>query len=405
MQHEVKILTDEEFEQYQKDKQRQSFLKELENMSKPSRKTSSSFSVKNLTPKSEEKQSEPKHEKKSILSEARENLDISGLGDISENPEEWGEFMADLAQADMMSPIDSVTSSNMSGFQLDEDAFDNNRYRNVFKKEIAMISEVLKSLRAHGVQVQSALKKMSVGGKGSGSRAPAGVTKSYSDLVEAYTGINTTQLQAIKAMTDLKAKQVEWQLKEKASQPANSESVENVANAYYMKVMGGGTKDFVRNSLGGIQQADFEYDPMVDDGQSSDVLSAAPVGDASDIDAMVVRGGINLTQPIRGISNRGYDSINADEAGYIRHEKNPFDICVYAYGDGNYQFVALDSDGEVVEDVELPSDVDPDIVDTLQIRPGSDYVYDNHGRKYRVIEMGPIDQTDIDSMEYPYNDD
>lgn len=404
--HEVRILTDEEFEQFQKDKQRQAFLKELENMSKPSRKASSSFSVKNITQTTETNEpEESKPEKKSILSEARETLDVSGLGDISENPEEWGEFMADLAQVDSLSPIDSVTSSNMSGFQLDEDTFDDNRYKNVFKKEIAMISEVLKSLRAHGVQVQNALKKMSPGGKGSGSRAPAGVSKGYSDLVEAYTGINTTQLQAIKAMTDLKSKQVEWQLKEKANQPTNNESIESVANAYYMKVMGGGTKDFVKNSLSGVQQADFEYDPMVDDVQASDVLRREPVGDSSDIDAMVVRGGINLTQPIRGISNRGYEPIVADETGYIRHEKNPFDICVYAYGDGNYQFVALDQDGEVVEDVELPSDVDPDIVDSLQIRPGSDYVYDNHGRKYRVIEMGPVDQSDIDSMEYPYEDD
>lgn len=404
MQHEVRILTDEEFEQYQKDKQRQSFLKELENMSKPSKKTTSSFSVKNLTAPAE-KSDEPAPEKKSILSEARESLDMSGLGDISDNPDDWNEFMADLIQADNVSPIDSVTSSNMVGFQLDEDVFSENRYKDVFKKEIAMISEVLKSLRAHGVQVQNALKKMSPGGKGSGSRAPAGISKGYSDLVEAYTGINTTQLQAIKAMTDLKSKQVEWQLKEKASQPANSESVENVANAYYMKVMGGGTKDFVKNSLSGVQQADFDYDPLVDDGQASDVLKAEPVGDASDIDAMVVRGGINLTQPIRGISNRGYDSIVADETGYIQHEKNPFSICVYLYGDGQYQFAALDQDGEVVEGVELPSDVDPDIVDTLQVRPGSDYVYDNHGRKYRVIEMGPVDQSDVDNMGYPYEDD
>lgn len=403
--HEIKILTDEEFEQYQKDKQRQSFLKELENMSKPSRKSSSSFSVKNLTQTQSAETEKPKEGKKSILSEAKASMDSVGLGDISENPDEWGEFMADLAQLDALSPIDSVTSSNMTGFQLDEDVFEDNRYKHVFKKEIAMISEVLKALRAHGVQVQNALKKMTPGGKGSGSRAPAGVSKGYSDLVEAYTGINTTQLQAIKAMTDLKSKQVEWQLKEKANQPTNNESIENVANAYYMKVMGGGTKDFVKNSLSGIQQAEFEYDPMSDDGQASDVLQQEPIGDASDIDAMVVRGGINLTQPIRGISNRGYDPIDADEAGYIRHEKNPFDICVYAYGDGNYQFVALDQDGEIVEDVELPSDVDPDIVDTLQIRPGSDYVYDNHGRKYRVIEMGPVNQSDIDNMDYPFGDD
>ena len=77
---------------------------------------------------------------------------------------------------------------------------------------------------------------------------------------------------------------------------------------------------------------------------------------------------------------------------------------MYEVGNG-YQFVALDKDGEVVDGVELPSDVNPEILASLHIRPGSDYVYDKYNRKYRVIQMGPIDISDVDEMEYPYDDD
>ena len=91
------------------------------------------------------------------------------------------------------------------------------------------------------------------------------------------------------------------------------------------------------------------------------------------------------------------------EFGYISNEKKRYDICVYQYGENNYQFAALDQDGEPVEGIELPSDTNPDILRSLQVRPGSDYIYDKFGRKYRLIDMNSgVDISDIDDMEYPF---
>lgn len=391
--HEVIILSDEEFYARKQKEKRKSFLAELEQMSKPAK--GNSFSVKNVKPAETKKsEKEDKDSMTSYMANAPGATDESG----------WGEFVEDL-QGFQLSPIESITDENISGFQLDADIVDpdENKYGKVFKKELAMLSEVLKDVKAHGTRVNGELKKMSFGGKGTSSRS-TGVPKGYSDLVEAYNSINTSKIQIIKAMSDLKSKQVEWSMKDKAAQGPDAQSTDNIADLYYKRIIGGGTRNFIQNSMNAYQASDFEYDPVTDS-QSSD-MTEEEHGDPSTIDALAISTGFNITQPIRGSKYyQGNDDIIGDEYGYIANEQNNYEICVYQYGSNQFQFAALDKDGEPVEGIELPSDANPDIVESLQLRPGSDFIYDKYGRKYRLIEMGPVDTSDIDDMDYPFDDE
>ena len=393
---EIKILSDEEFAEYKKEERRKAFLEELEMMSKPAKQPggSNSFSIKDIKPKKEEKQPEPTI------------TPIEDVKPISVAAGDWGEFVSDLESVPLeYSPIESITDEQMTGFQLDENLFDNDdKYSRVFKKELAMLSEVLKEVKSHGTTIRNQLNKMAGTGKGAGARS-VGITKNYSDLVAAYNGINTTKLQIIKEMAALRSKQVDWKLKAIKENPEGAgQDTDTMADMFYRNIINGGTRHVTE--LGAQQypvDSSFEYNPIFDD-QPSSVMQREEL-DPSKIDGLAMNMGFNPTQPIQGMRYGNSGMINGDEFGNIANEGKDIDICVYEYGDGQYQFVALDRDGEVVEGIELPSDTNPDVLDTLHIRPGSDYVYDFANRKYRVIQMGPVDTSDIDEMEYPYDDD
>lgn len=393
--HEIIVLSDEEFYAKKKKEKRKSFLSELEQMSKPSTKGASSFSIKNVKTKPVEPEKDEPVDPDSMA--AFMKINTTNIEDV-----DFGEFVEDLQGVSILSPIESVTDENITGFQLDSDIVDpdDNKYGKVFKKDLAMLSEVLKDVKAHGTRVNNILKSMNVGGKGTSSRT-TGVPKGYSDLVEAYNSINTSKVQIIKAMTDLRSKQIEWSLKDKAAQGPDSESTDNIADMYYKRIIGGGTKNFIQSSMENYQSSDFDYDPVTD-GQSS--YQPEFEGDPSTIDALAISTGFNITQPIRGSKYyQGGNDIIGDEHGYITNEQTDYEICVYQYGENQYQFGAITSDGEPLDGIELPSDSNPDIVESLHLKLGSNFIYDKYGRKYRLIEMGSVDIGDIDDMEYPYD--
>lgn len=373
-------------------KRKKELLDDLESISKPLR--GKSFSVKNLNNDDDDKEEKDSEEIKILDDIMIESIE----SDI--NSGNWDNFVDSLQEL-QGSPIDDIADENISFFNIgiNNDDAEDNKYSKVFNKELAMLSEVLKDVKTHGTRVNNELKKMGFNAKSTSSRS-TGIPKGYSDLVEAYNSINTSKVQIIKAMSDLKSKQMEWALKDKANQGPDSENTDNIADLYYKKIINGGTNNFIKNSANGYESSNFDYDPIMDS-QSSDMNMGSM--DGSNIDSLVISNGFNITQPLRGSKYyQNNDSVIGDEFGYISNEQNDYEICVYQYGDNQYQFAALDRDGEPLDGIELPSDSNPDIVNSLQIRPGSDFIYDKYGRKYRLIEMGAIDTSDIDDMDYPY---
>lgn len=390
---EIKVLSDEEFYEMRKQNERKSFLEELERMSKSS--TSSGFSVKNA-----KKKEEPpiKRDVDPLQSGSLSSI----MTDVKESGD-WDSFVADLSEPLLDSPIESVTDENIVGFQLDIDSPDSdNRYSNYFKKELAMHSELLKGAKAQGARINSILKQLNTGKKGTG------VTKGIADLYDVYNSNVTTQMQIIKAMSDLKTKQMEWNLKDKANKQEDGESTDSIADMYYKRIINGGTKNFIDGAMGGYtHSSNFQFDHINEEGFDEDesLISNEMIGDTSGVDSLALSTGFNITQPL----NSGYQSYNdnvvGDEFGYIANENTQYEICVFQYGENNYEFAALDDEGNVVPGIELPSDTDPNILNNLTLRPGSDYVYDKYGRKYRTIQQDGVDISDIDQMDYPFGSD
>lgn len=395
--HEVIFLTDEEFAEYKRQEKRKSFLSELENMSKPksgSRATSgSSFSVKNI-----------KSSKKETTEPEDSEPHIAQMAPPTATADDWSEFMENFDNAEgLSSPLESITDQRITGYQLDTELESTgSRYERMFKPELAMLSEVLKEVKTHGARVNKELQKMTPTGKGAGNRS-AGVSKGYSDLVEAYNSINTSKVQIIKAMADLRSKQVEWEMKERAANPENQQNTETMADQFYQRIINGGTKNFIQNSMQQYAHEDFQYDAIDDEDAFGAPVGQGKLEDPSTVDSLVASVGFNITQPIKGSRNIEDGYVDGDEFGNIRNENGGIEICVFEYGEGNYQFAALDQDGEVVEGIEVPSDIDPSIVATLKMKPGSDYVYDKFNRRYRVIQMGTVDASDVDDMDYPFD--
>lgn len=395
--HEVIFLTDEEFAEYKRQEKRKSFLSELENMSKPKsggRSTSSSsFSVKNI-----------KSSKKETAEPEDSEPHIAQMASPTATADDWSEFMENFDNAEgLSSPLESVTDQRITGYQLDTELESTgSRYERIFKPELAMLSEVLKEVKTHGARVNKELQKMTPTGKGAGNRS-AGVSKGYSDLVEAYNSINTSKVQIIKAMADLRSKQVEWEMKERAANPETQQNTETMVDQFYQRIINGGTKNFIQNSMRQYAHEDFQYDAIDDEDAFGAPVGQGKLEDPSTVDSLVASVGFNITQPIKGSRNIEDDYVDGDEFGNIRNENGGIEICVFEYGEGNYQFAALDQDGEVVEGIEVPSDIDPSIVATLKIKPGSDYVYDKFNRRYRVIQMGTVDASDVDDMDYPFD--
>lgn len=394
--HEVIFLTDEEFAEYKRQEKRKSFLSELENMSKPKsggRSTSSSsFSVKNI-----------KSSKKETAEPEDSEPHIAQMASPTATADDWSEFMENFDNAESLSsPLESVTDQRITGYQLDTELESTgSRYERIFKPELAMLSEVLKEVKTHGARVNKELQKMTPTGKGAGNRS-TGVSKGYSDLVEAYNSINTSKVQIIKAMADLRSKQVEWEMKERAANPETQQNTETMADQFYQRIINGGTKNFIQNSMRQYAHEDFQYDAIDDEDAFGAPVGQGKLEDPSTVDSLVASVGFNITQPIKGSRNIEDDYVDGDEFGNIRNENGGIEICVFEYGEGNYQFAALDQDGEVVEGIEVPSDIDPSIVATLKTKPGSDYVYDKFNRRYRVIQMGAVDTTNVDDMDYPF---
>lgn len=401
---EIKVLTDEEFEEREKARKRDAILKELQDMTSPSKKPSGSksFSIKDFTPS-------PKIKKKNEEPTDYASMVTDGNYHQVKITDDWDQFMANIDNANIEftpSPIDDTTTRTIfKGFQLDEEIVDGDKFSKVFTKELAMLAEVLKEVKHHGTNIRKQLENIfgKPGGKGSGARA-SGITKNLADLVNTYNGIHLTEVNIIREMANLKAKQVDWSLKDKKDNSETQETVEGVADQFYKSIMNGNSAAFIQKGTTGFTpKQDFDYDPIYDD-QASDLTSRNySTGDPSELDGMAMNMGFNPTQPFNGYNLSGSDDIEGDPYGYIAHEKNPVEICVYDCGNDKYQFAAVDSNGDVIDGVELPSDEDPDIVNHLSLRPGSNFVYDKLGRKYRLIEMGPIDTSDIDDMPYPYN--
>lgn len=268
------------------------------------------------------------------------------------------------------SPIDVAAGENIAEFSRYFD--ESEPYDNLFKDEIAMTSEILKELKDTGKLVSQKVKAMS-------AKGPGGVTKSYSDLITAVTSIRSTQLNAIDKIAGWKLKREELKIKVRKEMPDLGDDVDSIVDEYYAKYV-------VGNPIGGSKSkiTPMEAPSSRDEFDASEMETAPRVPNRS----------FNLTEPkIWGSQSFNGEQMNADPHGYIRHSGKGVEVCIERLPSGNLSFVAIDANGEYLDDYEVPSQ---EMLESIQISPISKYASDKAGRRYRVIDFNEAIDLDED---------
>lgn len=371
-------MTDEEFQNYHNKLKKERLLGDM--FSAANRP----FSIKNISkPK---KQPEIKDKKTSLINYGSTNEQQSVLKD-----EDW-DAIIEHAYDYVPSPIDEITTRTMGEFTLDDIGIkeEESSYKVMFKKEQAMLAELLKDVTKQAKDAGAKLADMTR--KSSGY---AGVSKSYPDLVSATNSLNSTRLSIVKEMASLKKTIVDLEMK-KAKDMGDAEKTSNddIADSFYKQIVSN-RKQFVEDSMSAISNGTQNYATTITDNNPPEYNGGnyLPDGDIED-EQPTKRVSRSITSPIVWDNDSSDTNSNADPYGYIRNENSNVKICVERYDDGRLNFVAVDDDGEEVDNYELPGD---DLLLDLEIRPMSNWATDSMGRRYRIIDVNSdgVDISDI----------
>lgn len=310
------------------------------------------------------------------IQDAMKGRDDSGLSlnDWSESFI-WDRLLPDDSSADT---IEEVTDDNIYDYRFGQVVEkDDNYYGDLFKSEIAMVSKVLKDVNEISKQ---AMKQLAAYSK-KGSAGP--LSKTYADTLSAVIQSQKARTDAIKMISDLKAKQVDLSMKARKDNPKTEITVDDAVSQFYASIMDGGRSEFVRNATS---------IPVTD---SNDEDMSIPVIDHSSENAQQstqFSGTFDLTRPIE-YADSAYNEA-ADYTGYIRHEDDDVEVVVIRHRDGSLSFAAINRDNEEVEDYELPGE---DLLESLSIQPMSPYAYDKYSRRYKILDYqdNTVDISDI----------
>lgn len=272
----------------------------------------------------------------------------------------------------LSSPIDAATGENIADF-ITPWVEDEDPYASMFKDEIAMASEILKDLKASSKMAMTRLKSM-------GERGAGGVTKTYSDLLTAITGIQSSKLSAIDKIASWKLKREELRMKAQKDMPDMGQDVDSIVDNYYSRYVVGGENNYTPTSE---QPAHVSNQPLTESTPNATGTQSQPNYTSPDSGDTSRR--FNITDPDY-YDDQSYegDTGSADPYGYIRHANDDVEICVEKLPSGNVAFVAIDKNGEYVDDYELPGKM---MLESLSISPISKYATDKAGRRYRIIDF------------------
>ena len=339
--------------------------------------------------------------KKPSLTSTSDDLLMSSLSipdriddDVMISDDVWDRM---ITQFDELSPIDDITSQERFGYRKNREGED--EYQELFKKEKSMLNDVLSDLQKRSKVLSKKIDAMT--GKGA-----YGVTKNFVDLIEASTALENTKLSVIKEMVNVKKTATDLRLKDKRMNPeSEDDNIDSVADAFYKQIMGGNNKDFLQNTLSPYSGMQMAQGVIV--GGRSDSSQLTSNGSSDDDDEFRDDIGFNISQPISTqYSIEDDPTLNVDKYGYIANETRNVEVCVYRYDDDTLKFVALDENGEIVNNYQLPESY---LLNDMSIKPMARYAYDRFQRKYRIVDASApgvdLDDLDDDYYDSVTNDD
>lgn len=336
------------------------FLSKLMEASKPS-DNKPSFSTSGIRRRNKNKSNRISSEDDSSLMNLSEGS--LSFGRIKDD-ETWDKLMDRFNDID---PIDDITSEDKLRYRKRVRGKEQDEYDVMFDKEHSMYNEVLEGLNQRSKIINERIKSMT------GGKRTFGVSKGLNDLIENANSIDTTKMNVIKNIADLKKTAFDMRMKQyKITPPEVEETVDSIADKFYKQIVSGSSNDFIQSSMN-------QY--------------SLP-GDSSNGGMFNLSQGIPVEESGEGYNYETDDDIDA--YGYIRNEDKNINVCVYRYPDGTFTFVALDEEGNNVDDYELP---DPDLASQLTTKPTSNYAYDIYNRKYRIVDIEDVTYASLDDID------
>lgn len=395
----IHIMTDDEFQEYHRKLRKKKLLDDMLSAS-----NSKSFSTK-AARKDSSKAKEPAR-----IIDGGDNIKqfqpTPVENKLTVTDDEWNTLLSHAFEEEQMTPIQKVTDAEMTSFTLDDvnwgdSADETGSYQKMYKKEQAMLSEILKDVTKQSEIANTVLKQLTAGGKLKFTQGSS-ISKLFPDLLSAANSLNSTRRAIVKDMSDLKKSAADFELKKAKELGAEGgDDVNSAANSFFSQIVGN-RKEYMDAAM----SAAMNNMPMTNQfGDSQDNYDDGFDDDSAPSNNR--RSSFNLTAPLNGydeededdtryddigyVDHRGYN--DADPYGYLRNEGRDVSICVHVYGDGRLEFAAMDSNGEYVEDYELPGN---DLLETMTIRPTSGYATDAEGRRYKVIRLNEhVDISDV----------
>lgn len=383
----IRMMTDEEYAEFQMKEdiiqKKSAFMSKLHDASTTKR---SVFSVKDVKrDKKKESSSEKNSPEFSFKQDgdgpAFSSLDVTGTGFMvgSElDDDDWEEM---LHTFDTLSPIEDITDEERRRYRKRSEG---DKYDDMFKKEHSMLNDVLADLQKRSKVINQRILSISPG------KGPAGITKNFTELVEAGNSLDSTKLQVIKAIVDVKKTAVDLRMKDQKMNPTDDSEMDKdtIADRFYKSIISGNSQNF-------MQASNTQYGNQVS-------VPMAEKPDGMDDDEWEESRKFNFTNSnftAQSFEDENYDTSTVDPHGYFESERRNASVIIERYSDGSMSFAAVTEDGEYIDSYDLPSE---DLIETLNMKPMSNYAYDEYGRKYRVVdvETDGVSLDDIDDVKY-----
>ena len=371
-------------------KKASSLVDRLKEVSTP---TSSEFMLSQVKKKKDEhkkekKKKNKKEKKKQKISDGLEVYTSEGLVDVDEAAEikkEKDEF--DLLLEDsfidiMEDDVDDEDIIRSERNKYNSRKKDENPYKKEFNEEITLLYGMLDEINRLAKGVEKQYKAIE-------SSKVRGVSKYSNDLLSNLANLKTNKLQIIKEIAAIKKVVADLGIKSDKSSGKGGEgsslNTEQMMSSYLNNIMSGGRKNFLDALSGGgsggspvntgVIEED-EFDTLMGEGNPS-MTGELQFEEEEDKTAEDFQRIIQSRLEEEGNSLR-------DEEGtqYIQFENMGVSVVINRSLDtGDWEFVAIDRNGEEVEEYPLP---DRTKIGKMTFR--DEYAKDARGRTYKVYD-------------------
>ncbi len=311
-----------------------------------------------------------KNKKKIKKQKKNKNIDI--LPSSEENQSKLidvDEFLdAEMYEEESIS--DGIVKEQKLGYEKRKK--DSNPFKKEFSEELTLLYDLLDEVNEFSKVLDKQYKAMT------GSKV-RGTSKFLNDMTLNLLSSKTNKLQIIKEITNLKKTIADLKIKSDAKNKGNesaANSATNIASQYLRQVMQMG-----RNQVIGKLKDEASFSASDERNDALDAFNRQRTSyneaDMDEIDSIISQRLDSEENPFR----------SSDGNKYIKYENMDITIVVKRCIDtGEWEFVAIDSDEQVVYDYPVPK---KDSVGTMKFKDG--LASDSMGRMYKVIEYYSFD--------------